>query len=296
MSRHPERRSALRRAGSPLLPREDAREAALFFVVCALCFLACFSGLVSRAAYAAAGAWTSDVAGELTIRVRGSDADTQRAVDIATKTPGVSSARALSREESEELLKPWLGSSGIPAGLPLPHLIAAEGATGSADAVAAALKDASINAVIDDHAEWSADAKRATDTIGLVALFAVALLGATGVAVIAFATHATLLARRDIVELLHLTGAKDDFIAGLFERRFLMLGVQAGALGALFAFGAAAFILFAVRQTEGQAWLLPQLSLSLADGLILGLSPLIAGAASMFAANVTVKRSLSDMV
>jgi cell division transport system permease protein len=105
-----------------------------------------------------------------------------------------------------------------------------------------------------------------------------------------------MLARRDIVELLHLSGARDDFIAGLFERRFLMLGVQAGALGALLAFATAAFILFAVRQTDEQAWLLPQLSLSLADGLILGLSPLIAGAASMFAANLTVKRSLSDMV
>ena len=105
-----------------------------------------------------------------------------------------------------------------------------------------------------------------------------------------------MLARRDIVELLHLSGARDDFIAGLFERRFLMLGVQAGALGALLAFGTAAFILFAVRQTDEQAWLLPQLSLSLADGLVLGLSPLIAGAASMFAANLTVKRSLSDMV
>jgi cell division transport system permease protein len=296
MSRNPERRSALRRAGAPLLPHEDAREAALFFVVCALCFLAAFSGLVARAAYAAAGAWTSEVAGELTIRVRGSEADAQRAVGIIEKVQSVTSAHALTREESEELLKPWLGAAGIPAGLQLPRLIAANGAAGAGDSIAAALKDAGIDAKIDDHEVWSADAKRATDTIGLVALSAVALLGATGVAVIAFATHATLLARRDIVELLHLTGAKDDFIAGLFERRFLMLGVQAGALGALFAFGAAAFILFAVRQTDEQAWLLPQLSLSLADGLILGLAPLVSGAASMFAANVTVKRSLSDMV
>lgn len=286
----------MKRGGAPLLPREDAREAALFFVVCALCFLAAFSGLVARAAYAAADAWTSDVAGEITIRVRGPEADTDRAIAIVAKSPGISSARALTREESEELLKPWLGAAGIPAGLPLPRLIAAEGASGAGDAVATALKEANINATVDDHEAWSADAKRATDTIGLVALSAVVLLGATGVAVIAFATHATMLARRDIVELLHLSGAKDDFIAGLFERRFLMLGVQAGALGALFAFGAAAFILFAVRQGDEQAWLLPQLSLSLADGLILGLSPLIAGAASMFAANVTVKRSLSDMV
>jgi cell division transport system permease protein len=281
---------------APLLPREDAREAALFFVVCALCFLAAFSGLIARAAYAAADAWTSEVAGEITIRVRGPEADTQRAVEIIAKTEGIASAHALTREESEELLKPWLGAGGVPAGLNLPRLIAAEGAAGAGDSVAAALKEANINATVDDHETWSADARRVTGTIGLVALSAVALLGATGIAVIAFATHATMLARRDIVELLHLSGARDDFIAGLFERRFLMLGVQAGALGALLAFGTAAFILFAVRQTDEQAWLLPQLSLSLADGLILGLSPLIAGAASMFAANLTVKRSLSDMV
>ncbi len=287
------------RGPAPLLPREDAREAALFFVVCALCFLAAFSGLVARAAYAAAGEWTSDVAGQITVRVRGSDADTMRAVERVKATPGIASAHALTRAESEELLKPWLGPSGVPADLPLPLLIAAEaepGANGVGDRVAAALREAKIDAKVDDHAMWSADARRATDTIGIVALSAVLLLGATGIAVIAFATHATLLARRDIVELLHLTGAKDSFIAGLFERRFLMLGVQAGALGTLLAFGAAAFILFAVRQADEQAWLLPQLSLSLADGLILGLAPLIAGAASMVAAKVTVMRSLSDMV
>lgn len=287
------------RTPAPFLPREDAREAALFFVVCALCFLAAFSGLVARAAYAAAGEWTSEVAGQITVRVRGADADTLRAIEIVTATPGIASAHALERKEAEELLRPWLGPAGVPTDLPLPHMIAAEatnGANGVGEKIGAALREAKIDATVDDHVVWSTDARRATDTIGLVALSTVLLLGATGIAVIAFATHATLLARRDIVELLHLTGAKDSFIAGLFERRFLMLGVQAGALGALLAFGAAAFILFAVRQADAQAWLLPNLSLSLADGLILGLAPLIAGAASMFAAKVTVMRSLSDMV
>jgi len=287
------------KSSTPLLPKEDAREAALFFVVCALCFLAAFSGLVSRAAYAAAGAWTSEVTGQITIRIRGTDADTAKAVDITRRTTGVSTARSLERSEAEDLLRPWLGAQGLPDEIALPTLIAAEalpGANGTAGRITDALRQGGIDATVDDHVTWSADARRATDTIGLVALSAVALLGATGVAVIAFATHATLLARRDMVELLHLTGATSGFISSLFERRFLMLGVQAGTLGALLAFGAAAFVLFAVRQAEGQAWLLPQLSLSLADGLILGLSPLVAGAASMVAAKVTVMRSLSDMV
>ncbi len=282
-----------------LLPKEDAREAALFFVVCALCFLAALSGLVARSAYSAADEWTNRVTGQITIRVRGDDAAAARAVALVKAAPDIISARALERAESEELLRPWLGPTGVPADLPLPHLIAAESAPTSAEAgerLSTILKAANIDATVDDHIVWSKDVKRATDSAGLVALIAVGLLGATGLAVIAFATHATLLARRDIVELLHLTGAKDSFISSLFEQRFLMLGVQAGALGALLAFGAAAFILFVVKQADQQIWLLPQLSLSLADGLILGVSPLVAGIASMLAAKVTVMRSLSDMV
>ena len=286
---------------TPLLPKEDAREAALFFVVCALCFLAALSGLVARSAYSAADEWTERVTGQITVRVRGDDDATKRALAIAKAAPDIVSARALERAESEDLLRPWLGST-VPADLPLPHLIAAEAspaaakAGGTGERLSTALKAANIDATVDDHIVWSKDVKRATDSAGLVALVAVGLLGATGLAVIAFATHATLLARRDMVELLHLTGAKDTFISGLFERRFLMLGVQAGALGALLAFGAAAFILFVVKQSDQQIWLLPQLSLSLADGLILGLSPLVAGIAAMLAAKVTVMRSLSDMV
>jgi cell division transport system permease protein len=289
----------LRSSVSPLLPREDAREAALFFVVCALCFLAALSGLVARSAYAAADSWTDQVTGQITIRVRGTDADTSKAVELAKATPGIVSANALSREEAEDLLRPWLGASGVPADLPLPHLIAAEatpGVTGIGEALSAKLAAADLDVTVDDHVVWSTDVKRATDSAGLVALIAVGLLGATAIAVIAFATHATLLARRDMVELLHLTGAKDSFISSLFEQRFLMLGVQAGALGALLAFGAAAFILFVVKQSDQNIWLLPQLSLSLADGLILGLAPLVAGVAAMFAAKVTVMRSLSDML
>lgn len=286
---------------SPLLPKEDAREAALFFVVCALCFLAALSGLVSRSAYAAADAWTNDVTGQITVRVRGDDAALARAVEVTTATPGIATARAITRAEAEELLQPWLGAGGVPATLPLPRLVAAEAAPDS-DAkdlvlrLTAGLKSAGLETVVDDHLVWSADVRKSINLAGLVALTAVGLLAATGVAVIAFATHATLLARRDIVELLHLSGAQDGFIAGLFERRFLMLGVQAGALGALMAFGAAAFVLYLLRQSDAQIWLLPQLSLSLADGLILGLAPLVAGVASMIAARVTVMRSLADMV
>lgn len=284
---------------APLLPREDARDAALFFVVSALCFLAALSGLIARSAYQAADSWTTQVTGQISVRIRGDDAAVGQALDLIASTPGIASARALTREEEEALLKPWLGSASLPADLPLPKLVAAAaqpGASGVAAAIARRLADAKVAAKVDDHLIWSSDVKRATDFAGLVAVAAVGLLGATAVAVIAFATHAALLARREIVEVLHLSGARDRFISSLFEQRFLMLGVQAGTVGALMAFGLAAFILFALKQSADHIWLLPQLSLSPVDGLILGLTPLVAGFAAMVAARITVMRSLKEMV
>lgn len=145
------------RPSSPLLPREDAREAALFFVVSALCFLAALSGLVARSAYAAADSWTSQITGQITVRVRGPDAHTASAVEMAKTVPGIVSAHALTREEAEELLKPWLGAAGVPEDLPLPRLIAAEaapGATGVGEALSEKLRVAGIDATVDDHIVW----------------------------------------------------------------------------------------------------------------------------------------------
>lgn len=287
------------RKAVPLLPREDAREAALFFVVSALCFLAALGGLTARSAYAAADSWTSEVTGQITIRIHDGEEVARNALTIISEQPGVQHAHIITAEEADALLQPWLGAAGLPENLTLPRLIAVE-ADPNLDGVGAnltaVLDTAGISHRMDDHVAWSRDVKRATDSAGLLALAAVLLLMATTIAVVAFATHATLVARKDIVELLHLQGAKNTFISGLFEHRFLMLGVQAGTLGAFLAFGATAFILYIAKASEDRIWLLPQLSLSLADGLILGLTPLLAGLAAMLAARITVVRSLSEMV
>ena len=129
----------------------------------------------------------------------------------------------------------------------------------------------------------------------LVALSIVALLSATAIAVIAFATHAALLARRDIVDVLHLSGAEDRYIAGLFERRFWILALQAGLGGAVAALMITALIVFTGSGSQGvEAQLLPRLSLDFWDIVILLVTPVMAGLAARFAARLTVLASLKD--
>ena len=285
---------------TPLLPVEDAREMALFFVVGALCFLAALATLSAKSTYGAARSWTAEVEGELTVSLP--DAD-RRGAESARKlietTEGVKEARLLSKAEIDALLEPNFGSRGLPESLPLPQLIAV---TAEPDAqfvgptLERRLTEAGFANAVDEHADWAGDVRRMLAIARLVALTAVALLASTAVAVIAFATHAALLARRDIVDVLHLAGARDRYIAGLFERRFWLLGLRAGAVGALLALGAAAAMIFAVHSSGARTGLLPELSLDFQDLLILVLTPVIAGLAARIAARMTVIRSLKSVM
>lgn len=285
---------------SSLLPLEDAREAALFFVVGALCFLAALAALSAKSTYGAARAWTAEVEGEFTVSLSGADADAAaKAARLIAGLDGVEAARVFSDAEINALLAPNFGQSGLPADLPVPRLIAVTG-KGDAEALGTrmseALKDAGYNAAVDSHTEWAGDVRRMLGISRMVALFIVALLSATAIAVIAFATHAALLARRDIVDVLHIAGARDRFIASLFERRFWLLGLRAGTVGALVALATVAILIALGRSGAERTGLLPQLSLDFPDLAVLVVTPVIAGLAARIAAGITVMRSLKSVM
>lgn len=283
-----------------LLPVDDAREAALFFVVSALCFLAALAALGARSTYGAARAWTAEVEGEYTLTLPSADETSLNAAAmILREVTGVAEAKPLGRDEITELLAPTFGARGLPADLPAPGLIAVTGrpeAGNIASSLSAALASAGYEASVDSHAEWASDVRRMLARLRLMAFSVVLLLASTAVAVIASATHAALLARRDIVDVLHVAGADDRFIARLFERRFWLLGLRAGTVGALLALVTAAIVVFLMRSDKNRTGLLPELSLDMADLAILVMTPLLAGLASRIATRITLMRALKSMI
>jgi len=287
------------RRETPLLPISDAREAALFFVIGALCFLAALAALTTRGTYKAAEAWGAQIEGDITVVMR--DTDRRSAEDAAEQVAALASvfeARVLSRDEVETLLEPSLGPGGMPDGLPVPMLmvVQADPTTGDPSSlIADILARVGIDGDVAGNAGYADNVRGALGVLRLVALSIVALLSATAIAVIAFATHAALLARRDIVDVLHLSGAEDRYIAGLFERRFWILALQAGLGGAIAALMVTALIVFTGGGSNSvETQLLPRLSLDVWDIIILLVTPIIAGLAARLAARMTVLASLKD--
>src|SRR6266852_3681532 len=98
-----------------IVPKDSIAASALAAVVAIMTFLAAVTSGVVAMVIGSANEWQSEVSREMTIQVRPAqgrniDADVARAQTLASSTTGVAEARAYSREESNRLLEPWLGS------------------------------------------------------------------------------------------------------------------------------------------------------------------------------------------
>jgi cell division transport system permease protein len=247
------------RGGAPLVPTDSAAGRALAAVIAILTLLAALCAGAAEIVASNAAAWQGSVAQEATIQVRptpgrDAEADLARAVEAATRTAGVASARAVPKADSERLLEPWLGTGLDLSDLPVPRLVVlrlASGARLDATALRRRLAEALPPGVatLDDHALWLSRLSTMANTFVGVGVAVVALvLAAAGLAV-AFATRGAMAESREVVEVLHLVGAEDDFIAKEFQRRFFRLGLRGGAIGA-----AAAIAVLALFGVAARAW------------------------------------------
>ena len=210
--------------GAPLLPPPDGRDAALIFIIAALCFLSGLTAIAALGAHRAAEGWQSQLIGSATVVVRpraGETADgaAARATEALAGVRGVVQAAMMEQADAEALLKPWLGDQVL-ADLPVPRLVALEldpKAPASLRDLNAAVASAGVDATVDDHSIWIKDIVRAGRMAQAAAIGAAILLALICAAVIIVASRAALAAHRQAVEVLHLSGAEDRFVAGLLH-------------------------------------------------------------------------------
>jgi cell division transport system permease protein len=284
---------------APLLPRERDQDLLLVFVAAVLCFFACVTVIGAIGADRAASGWAGQIKSSATVLIRPTanetpDAAAARAAETLAGVKGVSEASALSRDKVNALLKPWLGPGADLAQLPTPRLISVDldpKAPATAADLDRALKGAGLDGVIDDHGRWIKDIVRAGAIARAAAAGVATLTGLAAAAVIAFATRAGLTARREVVEVLHITGAEDRFIIALFQNRLAELAAIAGLLGG----AAAAAVAAIVRLTGGGEGLTPALPIAWTDLLAVLPCPLVAAGVAAIAARITAMRLVRDL-
>jgi cell division transport system permease protein len=247
---------ALRR-DMPLVPASSIAGRALVTVIAIMTFLAC---LTAGGAILVAGAsqdWRGEVSREVTIQIKPTpgqdiDAAVAKAVETARSAQGVADVRALSKQESEQLLEPWLGNGLDLTELPIPRLIVvrmddlkAPDIAGLREALAARAPGANL----DDHRLWLARLDTMADAIVIFASLLFVLMISAMMMAVGFATRGAMAGNREIIEVLHFVGAADSYISRQFQSHFLRLGLRGGVFG-----GALAAFFFAAASVLSAWW------------------------------------------
>src|SRR5450432_82403 len=234
---------------TPLVPRNSISGRALIAVVAIMTFLASLTTGAVILVNEAASEWQSDVARELTIQVipasgRDIDASVEKAASLARAFAGIADVRPYTKEESSKLLEPWLGSGLSLDELPVPRLIVVKVSPDTAPnlpQLRKLLADQVPGAMLDDHRGWIDRMRAMAGTAVAAGIFVLILMIAATILSVTFATRGAMATNKTVIEVLHFVGAKNGFIAGHFQRHFLMLGLQGGVIG-----GGVAIALFAL--------------------------------------------------
>lgn len=254
-------------------------------------------------------AWHQSVLGSLTVQImpviedtpEASQAETLRqqsiAVEFLKEWPGVESVSALSDKELKYLIQPWLGDGIEVSDLPIPRLIDVK-----------ISKDMQINfrklteqladkvplASVDDHKIWLDKLIKFADGLKILTLVVLILVVVVTSGAIFYCTQTSLGLHRYVIEILHLMGAKDTYVAQQYARKAAFLGFAGGVYGLLLAIPTIFIIAKLAKQIEGG--IISETSLSVVDwGTIFSL-PFFSCVISMVTAYYTVKRTLIKFI
>ena len=280
--------------------RRDASGRFLPWIIALMVYLAAMGGVGLIWLGDTLSNWDAALSSTLTLQIP-SDASPARiemALGALRQTKGVVSARLLEPAETAHLLEPWLGSSVPIDSLPLPRLVDVRidpRVTIDYGAVRQQLDSIIPDSQFDNNRAWLGGmrsfALRVEGVITTIVIVVTALI----VGIIVFTARIGLAIHRAVIELLHLMGAHDGYIARQFQIHALGLGLRGGMIG-----GIAAAATVVVLGPAGHALDLPVpiAAYSIFDWrmwLLLIVAALAAGGVAMVTARITVLRQLARM-
>lgn len=273
----------------------------VFLASLALASLLVVESLVDR--------WDRGLRAELTVQIPPPDAvvsDTELAgqrqerleavLAVLATTSGVQDAQVLSQDAVAQLVEPWLGSNREEMQVFLPSLLAVRidpAVEPDVPALQLALDQAVAGTQVDDHQRWLGALVRLARSVELGALLVLALVAMAGTATVVFVTRASLAIHRPVIELLHLMGAEDRYIAMQFQGHALRFSLRGGLVG--FAAAAAVLGLFGYVGGQVESGLLPRVELSILDWVIVAVVLLVTCLIAMLTARFTVIRTLGKL-
>lgn len=252
-----------------------------------------------------ASRWDSELTHGLTVQVPPGEGDAPAALDekvaaaekVLRDMAGVAEVKAVPADVTAAALEPWLGSAAEMKDLPIPRVIEVQlddGANVDADALLAALDAVAPGVVVDNHDFWRNQIVTLVGGFETLATVTICLIGFTAMAAVIFATRSSVAIQRDVIEVLHLIGATDDYVAHEFQRQAFRFSLGGSVLGTVCAL--ATMFLMGQLAANLDTALMPDLSLDIWQAILLWTVPLLATLIATVTARRTVLNALRRMI
>jgi cell division transport system permease protein len=280
--------------------RRDASGRFLPWIIALMVYLAAVGGVALIWLGDTLNQWNASLTSELTLQFP-ADASTARidtALGALRQTKGVVWAYLLAPDETAKLLEPWIGNTIPINSLPLPRLVDVRVDPHVAidyPTLRQQLDSIIPGSQLDNNRTWLAGVREFALRVEGVITAGVIVVTALIVAIVIFTARIGLAIHRSVIELLHLLGAQDAYIARQFQVHALDLGLRGGVIG-----GIAAAATVVVLGPAGHIFALPMPigTYGIFDWrlwVLLIATCLAAGAVAMITARITVLRQLARM-
>jgi cell division transport system permease protein len=273
------------------------------WLIAFMVYLAALSIVATSLMQSVSSRWERGVSNTLTVQipparsVQQDQSQIEGALKVLRANPAVVLAEPMAKASVLALLEPWLGTADVLADMPLPHLIDVSVRSSvklEADQLVQDLNKVAPGATVDDHRIWLDRLIQMSQTLKWGAYIVLCLICVASIGTIYFVTKTGLAIHHDVIEVLHLIGAQDSYIARQFGENALHLGLRGGLLGLAVAgptFGAFAYL---YRQVDSA--LLPQIDITLVQWIVVLSLPLCAALMGYVTARFAVLNSLKKMV
>ena len=252
--------------------------------------------------------WAADLRGIMTIEIPVNTPDgslrpasdlraiRSQIIESLSDLEAIKAIRPIPQEDIRQQLTPWLGDSVDLSTLPVPamiHIELKDENKNDREDITKLVQSIQADIKANSHQQWLDDLARLSGSLALVSLCLMILIAVIVTLAVSGAVRARLASHAEEVDLLHLMGAQDHYIARQFQGHILALSIR-GALtglmgGILFILG---FGLIASKLDLALAQLPP---FDILQWLGLFLMPAIVITLSSFAAKRTVLSTLIKM-
>lgn len=290
-----------RRSDLPL--DKDALSRFLPWLIAFMVFLAILAMAGVLVLNATASRWDQGIRGTLTVQIMPAedpakdDERLQAVLSVLAQMPEIDRYETLTDDKLLKLLEPWLGPTAGSRDLPLPRLVDVELKTGAdlnAEVLSRQLAARVPGTSVDDHRIWLKRLVRLIQTVEGLATLVLAFIALATVGTVVFTTRTGLDIHREAIEVLHLIGAQDSYVAGQFASRAFSLGLKGGVFGLLLAVPTLLGIGYLAQQMDSS--LLPDITLGPVHWSALAGLPLVVSLIAMVTARMTVMKTLSRML